>query len=224
MLDAETLALATKAALHPDVSLADIGLPDTDETRAVVDEIRRWADDLPEGLSVDIPWEYPDAGSADHLYDEPAEELADRLFGDTDSTPEDVEQGVTKAVGEAMFTLGPMYVPDRLDAHNEWTDADELQKAVWAYSASPDRDIRLQHNRDVVAGRWSEIVTWPYEVTVPMLKADGSSSMVTYPANTVFLGVHWEPWAWELVKAGKLRGYSVGGRAKRIEVDLDGAA
>jgi hypothetical protein len=43
---------------------------------------------------------------------------------------------------------------------------------------------------------------------------------VTFPANTVFLGVQWEPWAWELVKADKLRGYSIGGRAQRLLADL----
>jgi hypothetical protein len=53
-----------------------------------------------------------------------------------------------------------------------------------------------------------------------MQKADGSSANMTFPQDTVFLGVIWEPWAWEMVKAGKLRGYSVGGRAQRLEVDL----
>jgi hypothetical protein len=43
---------------------------------------------------------------------------------------------------------------------------------------------------------------------------------MTFPANTVFLGVRWEPWAWELVKSDKLRGYSIGGRAERLLADL----
>jgi hypothetical protein len=30
----------------------------------------------------------------------------------------------------------------------------------------------------------------------------------------------WESWAWELIKAGQLRGYSIGGKARRIEADL----
>jgi hypothetical protein len=37
----------------------------------------------------------------------------------------------------------------------------------------------------------------------------------------VFLGVKWKPWAWELVKGGKIRGYSIGGRAERLFVDLE---
>lgn len=132
---------------------------------------------------------------------------------------------VSKADGEERFTLGPMYIPDRLDAHSEWTDADELQKAVWDYVKSGDRRIRLQHDRDEVAGEWVEVMTWPYEVAVPMMKknasGDDSHEETTFPANTVFLGVKWKPWAWELIKSGKIRGYSIGGRAERLYVDLE---
>jgi hypothetical protein len=127
---------------------------------------------------------------------------------------------VSKADDERRFTLGPMYIPNRLDAHNEWTDPDELQKAVWDYMRKGDRRIRLQHNRDVVAGEALEVMAWPYEVDVPMVMKDASTQSVTFPANTVFLGVQWEPWAWELVKSDKLRGYSIGGRAQRLLVDL----
>lgn len=127
---------------------------------------------------------------------------------------------VSKAAEERKYTLGPMYVPNRLDAHGEWTDPDELQKAVWGYVRKGDRRIRLQHNRDIVAGEFVEVMTWPYEVTVPMIKDDGTMAERTFPKDTVFLGVVWEDWAWDMVKAGKLRGYSVGGRAQRLEVDL----
>lgn len=131
---------------------------------------------------------------------------------------------VSKAVGEDMFTLGPMYIPDRLDAHAEWTSADELQKAVWDYVRTGDRRIRLQHDRDEVAGEWVEVMTWPYQVDVPMMKSldeDATHEPATFPANTVFLGVKWKPWAWELVKKGKIRGYSIGGKAERLYVDLE---
>jgi hypothetical protein len=113
-----------------------------------------------------------------------------------------------------------MYVPDSLDAHAEWTDAEELQKAVWEYVRKGDRRIRLQHDREVVAGEFVEVMSWPYPISVPMQKADGGSVDRTFPANTVFLGVVWEPWAWEMVKSDKLRGYSIGGKAQRVFVDL----
>ena len=133
---------------------------------------------------------------------------------------EQVSTLFSKADNERRFTLGPMYIPNRLDAHNEWTDPDELQKAVWDYMRKGDRRIRLQHNKDVVAGEALEVMAWPYEVEVPMMMKDASTQPVTFPANTVFLGVQWEPWAWELVKSDKLRGYSIGGRAQRLLVDL----
>jgi len=61
-----------------------------------------------------------------------------------------------------------------------------------------------------------ETMTWPYPVTVPVTKVDGTTEAVTYPTGTVFMGVQWEPWAWELVKKGKLTGYSIGGKAERM--------
>jgi hypothetical protein len=127
---------------------------------------------------------------------------------------------VSKAVEERMFTLGPMYIPNVKDAHAEWTDPDELQKAVWDYVAKGDRRIRLQHDRDVVAGEWVEIMAWPYEVEAPIIMKDATQSTLKFPANTVFLGVKWEPWAWSMIKEGKLRGYSIGGRAERLLADL----
>ena len=142
--------------------------------------------------------------------------------------PEMIDEGstevdmrlVSKADDERRFTLGPMYVPNQLDAHNEWTDPNELQVALWDYVRSGDRRIRLQHNRDVVAGEWVEAMTWPFEIEVPMMRANGTSGMTKFPENTVFLGVVWEPWAWELVRTGQLRGYSIGGKAERVLVDL----
>lgn len=128
---------------------------------------------------------------------------------------------VSKAEDMKRYTLGAMYIPDRLDAHSEWTSADELQQAVWTYVRSGDRNIRLQHNRDITAGEWVEVMAFPYELTVPVQQADGSKQSHTYPANTVFLGVIWEPWAWELVQSGKILGYSIGGKAERLYVDME---
>ena len=128
---------------------------------------------------------------------------------------------VSKAVEERQFTLGPMYIPNTMDAHNEWTDDDELQQAVWKYVQSGDRRIRLQHNRDVVAGEWVEIMTLPYPTQVPMMKSDGTTEPINFPKNTVFLGVIWDDWAWDKIKKGEIRGYSIGGRAERMYVDLE---
>jgi hypothetical protein len=131
-------------------------------------------------------------GSSD--YDEITVEIAKQIF------PEAFEElaksigsyEVSKAEGDKRYTLGAMYIPDRLDAHNEWTDAEELQRAVWDYVRSNDRRIRLQHNRDIVAGEWVEVMSFPYELAVPITTPSGIMVNHTYPANTVFLGVNWE--------------------------------
>lgn len=131
---------------------------------------------------------------------------------------------VTKSkatIEEDRYSMGPWYVPNSVDAHGDFTDPQELQKALWGYVDSGDREIRLQHNRDIVAGRWVEAMTWPFEVEVPLTKADGTITKYKYPAGTPFMGVKWEPWSWALVKAGELRGFSIGGTGDLIEVDFD---
>jgi len=134
----------------------------------------------------------------------------------------DAIHDVVKSVEAERFTLAPWYIPGRVDAHGEWTDSAELQKALWSYVRNADRDIRLQHKTEIKAGEWVEAVTWPFPIEVPMQKSTGAVSNVAFPADTVFLGVQWEPWAWELVRDGKINGYSIGGKSKRLLVDFDG--
>lgn len=178
-------------------------VPMTQEASALWDKmVKEVAEVRAEGYGLEIPFEMPDVEIV-----EPTTGLA--------------KFEVSKALDEKQFTLGPMYIPNQLDAHNEWTDDSELQQAVWKYVQSGDRRIRLQHNRDVVAGEWVEIMTLPYQTQVPMLKADGTTQPINFPQNTVFLGVIWEDWAWDKIKKGEIRGYSIGGRAERMYVDLD---
>lgn len=130
------------------------------------------------------------------------------------------ERLIQKANDEQMFTMGPWYIPNKNDAHDEWTDAEELQKALWGYVRSGDRQIRLQHNKDIVAGEWVEAMSFPVPVSLNMTKGSGDTREVTYPSGTVFLGVKWLPWAWDLVKADKITGFSIGGSAARVEMAL----
>jgi hypothetical protein len=160
-------------------------------------------------------------GSID--YDEIDENMAEKLYPNAfeKMTKSVGVYEVSKAEDIKRYTLGAMYIPDSLDAHAEWTSADELQNAVWTYVRSGDRKIRLQHNKEIVAGEWVEIMAFPYQLTVPVQQTDGSSQTHTYPPDTVFLGVIWEPWAWELVQSGKILGYSIGGKAERLYVDME---
>lgn len=181
----------------------DSVVPMTEEASNLWDKmVTEVAEVRAEGYGLDIPFEMPDVDIVD---------LTTGL----------AKFEVSKALDEKQFTLGPMYIPNQMDAHDEWTDDVELQQAVWKYVQSGDRRIRLQHNRDVVAGEWVEIMTLPYQTQVPMLKADGTTQPVNFPENTVFLGVIWEDWAWDKIKKGEIRGYSIGGRAERMYVDLD---
>ena len=149
-----------------------------------------------------------------------AKSWVEKIFNQYDLAKSYGEVSTVFKADEKRFTLGPWYIPNKQDAHGEWTDTEELQKALWDYVKGGDRRIRLQHNKEVVAGEWVETMTWPYPVTVPITKADGTEDSHTYPAGTVFMGVQWEPWAWSMVKAGKLTGYSIGGKAERMLVDL----
>ena len=141
--------------------------------------------------------------------------------------PLSMAYALQKSDGEKRFTFGPVYIPDSLDAHDEFTDASELQKAIWDFVRKGDRSIRLQHTARK-AGEWVEIATWPYPTEVELslpdsgtIKATQPVEKATLPPNTAFMGVIWEDWAWELVKQGRLRGYSIGGVARRVEADFD---
>lgn len=125
---------------------------------------------------------------------------------------------VSKAL-EYRYTLGPAYIPDREDAHGEFADAETLQKAMWDWVRAGDRTIYLQHS-EKPAGEMVEMLTWPFPIDAELTVPNQGVTKFTFPADTPFLGVVWEEWAWELVKAGELRGYSIGGSAKRIEADL----
>jgi hypothetical protein len=140
--------------------------------------------------------------------------------GDAEVAKSDPRMRLLKASTEAQFTLAPWYIPDKYDAQNEWTDAVELQKALWEYVKGGDREIRLQHNREIRAGEWVEAMTLPYEWSVPVHKANGEVGSHTYPKGTVLLGVVWDDWAWDMVKKGDITGFSIGGSAERIDLEM----
>lgn len=150
---------------------------------------------------------------------DPGRSWAETIMDQTKQVGKD--RTFVRKADEKRFTLGPLYVPDFMDAHGEWTDAEELQNGVWHWVRSGDRRIFLQHDRDVEAGEWVEVMTMPQAWTVTMRDASGADvGEVTYPPNTVFLGVVWNEDAWELVKRGELRGYSIGGYSDRMYAEL----
>ena len=127
--------------------------------------------------------------------------------------------GLVSKAAEYRYTLGPAYVPNREDAHGEFADAATLQAAMWDWVRKGDRTIYLQHS-EKAAGEMVEMMTLPFPLEAELEVPGEGVTKYTFPADTPFLGVVWEPWAWDMVKAGQLRGYSIGGTAKRVEADL----
>tara|TARA_R110000824_G_scaffold124996_5_gene283855 strand:+ start:776 stop:1723 length:948 start_codon:yes stop_codon:yes gene_type:complete len=124
---------------------------------------------------------------------------------------------------DRRYTMGPVYVPDLEDAHGEFTDRDTLQKALWDWVRKGDRTIYLQHS-EKAAGEMVEVLTWPFKIETELAVPNQGVTKYAFPADTPFMGVIWDDWAWDLVKAGELRGYSIGGKARRVEADLPDAA
>lgn len=118
---------------------------------------------------------------------------------------------------EKQFTLGPVYVPGMIDAHGDWATADDLQESLWDFAKS-EKTIDIQHSGGELRGHGEvvELVSWPWEHSVDMPNDDGTIRKVTFPAGTPWMGVVWDDQAWPLVKSGKVRGYSIGGRAVMI--------
>lgn len=200
-----------------------------DEMKLVEDWLKGlidWADlpvNVQEAVEEAMVAYVDEAGEDDAASETVEEPFTAEIVKEAEKQPLDANlELLHKADNEHRFTLGPWYIPDRYDAHGEWTDADELQKSLWEYVKSGDRGIRLQHNKDIVAGEWLEAMSFPVPVTIGMTK-DANSKQVEYPAGTVFLGVQWKPWAWELVKAGKIQGFSIGGAAARIDMSMPDA-
>jgi 2'-5' RNA ligase len=132
------------------------------------------------------------------------------------------EYVVTKAVEEERYTLGPLYAPDRLDAHDEYADAVDLQRAVWGYvRESADKGRRLYRQHDAgpdsqTVGEWVEVMAWPYEHTIKVSVPGQDERSLVMPAGTVYMGVIWSEDTWPLVKSGEIAGLSLGGRAVRV--------
>lgn len=158
------------------------------------------------------------------LLDRLVEKMAVALGFDDDVDPDALP--LAKQVDEKQFTLAPLYIPNRLDAHQEWAEADDNQQALWSLIRKDDRRIRRQHNPEVVAGEVVEAFTEWEERTATMMVPDVKKAgefvrkQVTFPPGTTFLGVVWTDGAWDDVKKGRLRGLSMGGTAHRIEADL----
>jgi hypothetical protein len=151
-----------------------------------------------------------DVDGADDLDSMVAEELAWRM----------TQRGITKAESaeseEARFTLAPWYVPDTEDAHGEFVEADDLQQSLWDFTRKGDRTVYFQHTDEPVGEIVEGPLQFPFEITASLEVPGESATEWTFPAGTPFVGVVWSKAAWPLVKEGKIRGMSMGGRVQAI--------
>lgn len=147
--------------------------------------------------------------------------------GSADDASKAFEYVITKSSPDQQYTFGPLYAPDRKDAHGEYTDAETLQKAVHAYVQecvdTGNNELNVQHNVDGVqkAGKWVEVCSWPYDSVVKIKVPGESERSVTLPAGTIFMGIQWNDSIWKDVKAGNIAGLSLGGKAMRVVTDGD---
>lgn len=129
---------------------------------------------------------------------------------------QDIEYQPVEKSNELRYTLGPMYIPDTLDAQNEFADSEELRKAIWAVNEKGDKRVRKQHGNKII-GVQRELFQLPWEQKLDLKLPDGTvTKSVTLPAGTVYTGVQWTPEGWSDVKKGLIRGLSMGGRAVRV--------
>ena len=119
---------------------------------------------------------------------------------------------VLKADDEKRFTLGIVYVPDEPDAHGDFMRAEEIEEMAWRALASLARGglkVGLEHQVfEMEDGRPPGIVVESYIARVPF-----EMNGVKVKEGSWVVGVVWHPRAWELVKSGRLRGFSFGGVA-----------
>lgn len=114
-----------------------------------------------------------------------------------------------------QYTLAPYYVPNELDGHDEWVETRDLEKAVneWSLFAA-NRNVFLQHDENVVAGTWTQLIVMPWEFECDLKNADGVLTKHLFPIGTVLIGVVWKDWAWEMILDGRITGMSMGGMAQ----------
>jgi Putative phage serine protease XkdF len=131
----------------------------------------------------------------------------------------DAQFALTKAAPEKRYALGVLYMPNRLDAHSEWSTADDLHDALWDFARNGDKKLRKQHGNEVI-GEVVEAFVWPFAHDADLIQADGTLRKAELPAGTAYIGAVFTPEGWAEVKSGKRRGFSMGGSTVRLKEAL----
>jgi len=136
---------------------------------------------------------------------------------DVDASATKLRQyNVIKSTGERRFTLGVAYPVAELDAHKDYMTKERLEEAAWLYMAKC-QDIGLYH-KDGTSGSGQVVESYIYR------GPDWEVGDQIIKSGDWLLGVLWSEEAWEVVKSGKVKGYSFQGLAKRVIRELKNAA
>ena len=130
----------------------------------------------------------------------------------------ELRMDVAKALDEERYTFGPLYTPDEVDAHGEYVRPAQLTKAMRDFARSGVRTVNKQHKTGMAPiGDIVDWVVWPYEQEVDLQLPGREIRKAVLPAGTAYVGVVWSPQEWPSVKGGAITGYSLGGRAMRVQ-------
>ena len=129
-----------------------------------------------------------------------------------DTSEVDVHKyAVIKQLAEQRYTLGIAYPANRVDAHGDFTTPEELEQAAWRYMRKVQlgqAGVGLMH-KDGTSGAGQVVESYIYR------GPDWHVGDEVVRAGDWLLGVIWNESAWELIKSGKITGYSIQGLARK---------
>ncbi len=117
---------------------------------------------------------------------------------------------IAKFDSEARVAEGVVYQPLTVDSQGDYATAETIERAAYAFLENGlTKSIDLNHNN---------VPSGSTVVESRIAKANDP----TYPAGSWVLAVKTPLKIWELIKAGELQAFSLGGKAQRVKKSLHG--
>ena len=121
---------------------------------------------------------------------------------------------ILKADGERRFVMGLAYGPGRLDGHGEYMTPETVENAAWGYMRAGGRIVVLQH-ADGTEGVAEVVESMVYRgPDWSTTDAQGNTQIIK--AGDWLLGAIFDERAWQLIKDGRLTGWSIDGIGNRV--------
>lgn len=165
------------------------------------------------------------------------------------STPAEAKMQVVSKVDKQRYTLGVVYEPGVPDSHDDFATAETIEKAAWGFMRKLQADVtEAKRARELIEGIHKaldgeavriDVTDWADQLEKGRLGdmhmdwQDGFGEIVeSYIAPADFeidgeniskgswlMGVIWSQEMFSKIESGERTGYSLGGRAFRVEVD-----